>query len=224
MQEQINTPSYKGYERRGLSEHKQRHVNDHLTPLAAIIVIPGLFVADLSTFDTVLGAILIFLSVATNYSLRYMAKAEKARFFGSIRVCANYAFNVILLWLLYTAWPPVWLLLFLMSIGVAIYQRRKDSFLTSIAFSIMLIIVHFVFGEQSLQAWTEIGVMVSMMVLMNLYVNGLVKQPGTIGSGVLGVNQAQDSNQVQDANQTQGVQTQGVDQVLGVDQGAQSQV
>ena len=204
MHEQVETPRYKGYERRGLSETKQRHVNDHLTPLAAIIVIPGLFVAKLPMLETMLAGSLILVSVAINYLLMFLAKAEKARFFGSIRVTSNYIVNIVLLWMLYAAWPPVWLLLLLMSIGVAIYQPRKDSLRTSVAFSLMLIVVHMIFGEQSSTAWIEVGVMSWMIVLMNLYVNGLVRRPGLLPSD-------ETDNEAQDANQVQAV-----DQVLGV--------
>jgi hypothetical protein len=202
MQEQINTPGYKGYERRGLSEHKQRHVHDHLTPLAAIIVVPGLLVANLPMFDALLAGGLICVSVVMNYLLMYMGKAEKARFYGSVRVTSNYVVNVGLLWLLYAAWPPVWLLLLLMSIGVAIYQPRRGSFRTSIAFALMLVTVHWVFGEHSLAAWTQVGVIASMLILLNLYVNGLVHRPAVQGaSQAQGMNQVQGVTQVQGANQ-----------------------
>ncbi len=108
------------------------------------------------------------------------------------------------MWLLYAAWPSVWLLLLLSSIGVAIYQPRKDSFRASIAFALMLIVIHWMFGEQSVWAWTEAGVMASMLILLNMYVNGLVKRPGL-----------QNVDQLQTAEQTQGisqVQGQGANQ------------
>jgi len=177
-----------------LSEKKQRHVHDHLTPLAAIIVVPGLFAANLSQREIILAGSLIVFSVIINYTLMYMAKGEKARFFGSIKVPTNYVVNILLLWLLYAAWPPVWLLLLLTSIGVAIYQPRKDSFLAAIALALMLVVVHWMFGEQTMQAWTQAGVMASMLVLLNMYVNGLVKRPGLLPN-----------DQEQDVSQMQGI-------------------
>ena len=49
MQDEGSANQWEGSDRRGMTEAKLRHVNDHLTPLAAIIVIPGLLVAPLPT-------------------------------------------------------------------------------------------------------------------------------------------------------------------------------
>jgi hypothetical protein len=87
----------------------------------------------------------------------------------------NYVVNILLLWLLYATWSPVWLLLLLMSIGVAVYQNRRDSLLAGLAFAAMLLVVHWNFGAQSVMAWTEVGVKASMVMLLNLYVNGLLR-------------------------------------------------
>ena len=177
MQAEGGSTDYQGNERRGLSEINLRHVNDHLTPLAAIIVIPGLLVATLPMRAVVVAGGLIFLSVVVNYTLMYLMRGNRARFIGSIRVTTNYAVNIVLSWLLYAAWGPVWLLLLLMSIGVAIYQSRRDSLIAGLAFSLMLLVVHWNFGEQSVLAWTEAGVKASMVILLNLYVNGLMRRP-----------------------------------------------
>lgn len=176
MQAEGSSTEYKEIERRGLSEDKLRHVHDHLTPLAAIIVIPGLLVATLPMRSAVVAGALIVLSVVLNYTLMYLARGNKASFFGSIRVVSNYVVNIFLLWLLYAAWSPVWLLLLLMSIGVAIYQNRRDSFLAGLAFALMLLVVHWNFGEQSAMAWTEVGVKAAMVMLLSLYVNGLLRR------------------------------------------------
>jgi len=176
MQGEISSTEFKEVERRGLSEEKLRHVNDHLTPLAAIIVIPGLLVAGLPMRAAIIAASLIVMSVVVNYTLMYLARGDKTRFYGSIRVVINYVVNIILSWLLYAVWGPVWLLMLLMSIGVAIYQKRKDSLMAGLAFALMLLVIHWNFGEQSLVAWTEAGVKAAILILVNLYVNGLVKR------------------------------------------------
>jgi hypothetical protein len=175
MQAESSSTQFRGVDRRGLSEDKLRHVNDHLTPLAAIIVLPALLVADLPVSSAIVVGSLIVLSVILNYSLMYLARGNKARFFGSIRVVVNYVVNILLLWLLYATWSPVWLLLLLMSIGVAVYQNRRDSFLAGLAFAVMLLVVHWNFGELSMMAWTQVGVEASMVILVNLYVNGLLR-------------------------------------------------
>lgn len=174
MQEEDKTTEWQGLDRRGMSERSLRHVNDHLTPLAAIIVVPGLLVASLPMRARVVAGILIGLSVVINYVSIYLMKGD-ARFVGSIRVSINYIVNIFLSWLLYAAWGPVWLLLLLMSIGVAVYQTRRDSLLAGIAIALMLLTVHWNYGDPSLLAWTEAGVKASIIVLFNLFVNGLMR-------------------------------------------------
>ena len=175
MQEEGSSTEYDGPERRGLSERMLHHVNDHLTPLAAIIVIPGILVAPLPIRGAVVAGILIFLSVVVNYVSVYLMKGKSARFIGSIRVGTNYVVNIFLSWLLYAAWGPVWLLLLLMSIGVAVYQTRRDSLIAALAIALMLLAVHWNFGDHSVLAWTEVGVKASIIILLNLFVNGLMR-------------------------------------------------
>jgi hypothetical protein len=177
MQGNVSSTDFQESERRGLSETKLRHVNDHLTPLAAIIVIPGLLVANLPMRDAIVAGSLIVLSVVVNYTLMYLMGGNRARLIGSIRVTTNYVINIVLLWLLYATWGPVWLLLLLMSIGVAVYLPRRDSLIAALAFALMLVAVHWNFGDHSVMAWTEVGVKASMIILLNLYVNGCLKRP-----------------------------------------------
>ena len=178
MQEEGSSTSGQGSDRRGMSEAKLRHVNDHLTPLAAIIVVPGILASILaSTLPTraaVVAGVLIASSVIINYVSIWVMKYD-VRFIGSIRVSINYIVNIFLSWLLYAAWSPVWLLLLLMSIGVAVYQKRRDSMIAGLAIAIMLLTVHWNYGEQSLLAWTGAGVKAAIIILFNLFVNGLMR-------------------------------------------------
>ncbi len=174
MQEEGGSAGFQGVDRRGISAKKVRHVNQYLTPLAAVIVVPGILVAGLPTLAAVVAGALIILSVTLNYLSIYLLK-ENARFIGRIRVAINYTVNIFLAWLLYSAWSPVWLLLLLMAIGVAIYQSRRDSFVAGLAIALMLLAVHWNFGEHSLLAWMEVGVKASMIVLISLFMNGLMK-------------------------------------------------
>ena len=80
MQAESSSTQFTGVDRRGLSEDKLRHVNDHLTPLAAIIVLPALLVANLPLRSAIMTGALIVLSVILNYTLMYLARGNKARF------------------------------------------------------------------------------------------------------------------------------------------------
>ena len=172
MQDEGSSKQWQGSDRRGMSEEKLRHVNDHLTPLAAIIVIPGLLVAPLPTRAKVVAGVLIAFSVILNYLSIYVMDWN-VRLIGTVRVATNYICNIFLSWLLYAVWGPVWLLLLLMSIGVAVYQDRRDSLIAGSAIALMLLAVHWNYGDHSLLAWTEAGVKASIIILINLFVNGL---------------------------------------------------
>ena len=156
-----------------MSAEKFRQVNNHLTPLAVLIVVPGLLVAPLPKLVVISSGILIAYSVFINYLSLYLLK-RNIRLIGSIRVGSNYAVNICLLWLLYSAWPLVWVLFLLMSIGVALYQSRRDSLLAGAAIALMLLAVHWSFGGDSLQDWAIVGVKASIIILLNLFVNNLV--------------------------------------------------
>ena len=169
-------------ERRRLSEQKIRYVNNHLTPLAVVIVVPGLIVTPLPLIAAIVGWVLITYSVLINYLTVYLMD-RNARFIGSLRVGSNYTVNIILLWLLYAEWPVVWVLLLLMSLGIAVYQHRRDSFLASLAFSMMLLVVHWNFGDNSLWGWSLAATEVIIIVLFNLFVNGLLRMEAVEGNG-----------------------------------------
>ena len=165
-----------------MSAEKFRHVNNHLTPLAALIVVPGLFVAPLPKLMVISSGILIAYSVFINYLSMYLLK-RNISLIGSIRVVSNYAVNICLLWLLYSAWPLVWVLFLLMSIGVALYQSRRDSLLGAGAIALMLLAVHWNFGGDSLQDWAIVGVKASIIILLNLFVNSLLSMSNRPGRG-----------------------------------------
>ena len=150
-----------------------RHVNNHLTPLAVLIVVPGLLVAPLPKLVVISSGILIAYSVFINYLSLYLLK-RNIRLIGSIRVGSNYAVNICLSWFLYSAWPLVWVLFLLMSIGVGLYQSRRDSLVGGTAIALMLLAVHWSFGGDSLQDWAIVGVKASIIILLNLFVNNLV--------------------------------------------------
>jgi len=155
-----------------MSAEKFRQVNNYLTPLAVLIVVPGLLVAPLPKLVVISSGILIAYSVFINYLSLYLLK-RNIRLIGSIRVVSNYVVNIFLSWLLYAAWPLVWVLFLLMSIGVALYQSRRDSLVAGAAIALMLLVVHWSYGGDSLQDWAIVGVKASIIILLNLFVNSL---------------------------------------------------
>lgn len=149
-----------------------RHVNDHLTPLAAVVVVPGLFVAPLSRFHILLGAGLLVYSILMNYLSIFLLRRD-VEMVGKFRVISNYVVNIALVLVLYKVWPTVWLLLLLMSVGPALYQDRRDAMLTGVAVAALFLVVHGLWGTHSAGAWAEAVVKAYAIVAFSLFVSGV---------------------------------------------------
>ena len=119
-----------------LTPEKFRHVNDHLTPLAVLVVLPGVLLAALSRADVWLSVGLLAYAVLMNY-VSVLVPSRNVQRLAKFRVGSNYVVNIALVWVLYRVWPSVWLLLLLMSVGPALYQSRRDATLTGVAVAVL---------------------------------------------------------------------------------------
>ena len=153
-----------------------RHVNDHLTPLAVVVVVPGLSLAPLSRVRMLVSGGLLVYSVLMNYLSMFLLRRDLV-VVGRFRVVSNYVVTIGLVWVLYTAWPTVWLLLLLTSVGPALYQDRRDAILTGLAMAVFLLVVHGLLGAHSGAAWAEAGVKAYAIVALSLFVSGLPPGP-----------------------------------------------
>jgi hypothetical protein len=151
-----------------------KHVHSHLTPLAILAVAPGLMFTDIPESHRVLGAVLFFYAIMMNYLSMYLITHKKnVDDIAKLRVVSNYVTNIGLACILYQAWPMVWLLLLMMSIGPAIYQPRREAMGSAGAVAMMLLAVHYFFGEPGLGPWLEALARGGAIVLLGLFVNGL---------------------------------------------------
>ena len=155
-----------------LTAEKLRHVNNHLTPLAVLVVVPGLLVARLSRLEILLSVGLLAYAVLTNALVTVLLQ-RNVELLTKLRVISNYVVNIALVLLLYRVWPSIWLVLLLMSVGPALYQSRRDATLTGVAVAALLLVVHGAFGTYSAVAWADAGVKASTIVVLSLFVSGL---------------------------------------------------
>lgn len=149
-----------------------RHVNNHLTPLAVLVVVPGLVVAGLPRVRALLSLGLLVYSVLVNY-LSVLWLGQRVEKVAKFRVVSNYLVNIALVWLLYTSWPAIWLVLLLMAVGPALYQSRRDAALTGVAVAMLLLAVHGLLGDYSVLAWADAGVKACAIVVLSLFVSAI---------------------------------------------------
>ncbi|MBI4678951.1 MAG: hypothetical protein HY748_15335 [Elusimicrobia bacterium] len=154
------------------------HVNNHLTPLAVIIVAPAFVVAQLPRPVAIATAVLLVYSVTMNYLSVRLLRLHLGMV-RSLRVASNYAVNICLLMMLYNYWPLAWLLFLLMSIGIAVYQSPRDSTLISSSFAVILLGVHWAYGGDSAMGWATVVVLAATIVIFNRFVNGLMRLPSS---------------------------------------------
>jgi hypothetical protein len=155
-----------------MTENRLRHVNDHLTPLAVVVVVPGLFVVSLSKLVAILSVGLLAYAVIVNHaSVAFFGRSPER--VAKLRVVSNYVVNIALVWLLYAGWPAIWLLLLLMAVGPASYLRWRDALWTGIAVAAFLFVIHGLLGSQSMAAWASVGVEACAIVILSLFVSGL---------------------------------------------------
>lgn len=159
-----------------LTLERIRRVNDHLTPLGVLVVAPGLMFAPLSAGPRALAMALFLLSLAVNLGSIKFLRRDVDRY-GKARVAGNYVASAGLVCLLYRAWPTVWVLLLLMSLGPATYQSRRDTLKSSAAVAALLCAAQFFYGEPTLAAWMEAGVKAAVIVLSAMFVNGVAEAP-----------------------------------------------
>lgn len=154
---------------------RMRHVNSHLTPMAVVIVAPALFLAPVSKAVALTGAALLAYSLLLNFLTLSWARhhAERTR---KLRVFSNYAVNIILLWLFYPVWPTMWLLLLLMSVGVA-YQTRRAEIVSGAVFAAMLLAVHLIMGERSLTATVQAATQAALIFAFSLFTGAIGRLP-----------------------------------------------
>ncbi len=153
---------------------KMSHVDNHLTPLAVAVVAPGLFLAPIGRTLTIVGTILLLFSLAVNGTALYYGRQEAGRI-GKFRVVSNFVVNIAFLWILYPVWPPVWILLLLMSAGVGAYQGQGRETVLGAIFAGMLLVVHAVFGDHSVLGWAEALTKAVVVFMFSLYVAGLIR-------------------------------------------------
>jgi hypothetical protein len=161
-----------------ISIERVHHVHNHLTPLAVILIVPGLFVAELSRQHVAFVAGLLCLSLLINsWSAMRAGRSAKSHAIGKARVISNYAINILLLWLLYKPWPSVWLLLLLTASGAAVYQQRWRARNSALGCSALLATVHAVYGAPGVQGWVETVVRIGVIIAFTLFINGIKDLP-----------------------------------------------
>ena len=140
--------------RPGREEFQQRAVgyliNRYLTFYAVVLILLGV-AAEGKTPVSGLALGILAVTTAGNWILTTMMrrKASQIVLIRNVRIAFNYLFNIPLVYLLWPSWPPVWMLLMLSMVNVAIFEDIKTTAGTAGLFTIVLAYVHYMRGDHT---------------------------------------------------------------------------
>jgi hypothetical protein len=149
-------------------------INAYLTPLAIILVL--LAVVFSKPYGTVLywSIALLGAGLVNNLVTASFLKDKQPLLY--FRMCLNILINIILVYLLIGYWGPIWFLLLTTPIATAVYSTRIRTLFTSLAMSLVLVLIYAVRGVSSAQAWGQAASRIVLIVILSLFINSLVSR------------------------------------------------
>lgn len=148
----------------------------YLNPCTLLLVIMGILFASEPPEITYMALILAIITTIFNFmTLAYALK--KPNTFKSVqlvRVIFNYLVNVLLVFILYPYWQPIWLILLLTLMGISAITSRANTLANAVFMSIMLL---WVLYQRDLLHGAALGqglTYVILFFLASLFINHIV--------------------------------------------------
>jgi membrane-associated HD superfamily phosphohydrolase len=151
-------------------------IGRYATPLALILILTGLIFSPLSHLPRRIVAVLFISSAFLNFSFVPLVSRlpEGTRsLLAKSRASINLWINIVLVYLLGTAWPPIWLLLSISSVATAIYGKRERALLTAVFLTVVLGIVNALHSLNTPYNWALVAAKGSFIILTSLMINVL---------------------------------------------------
>jgi hypothetical protein len=146
-------------------------IDVYLTPYAIVLVVMGAVSSGLHRATEAALGIVVFTSLANAAFMVWMRRRpSKAVLIRHLRIGFNYCFNIILLYLLWPYWRPIWMLFLLSIVAIGIFEDRRSTASTAGMFTVIILFVHHLRGgDQSWSAQCEV-----IMFLVTIWTAGLL--------------------------------------------------
>lgn len=155
-------------------------VNRYATPFAVLLVIMAIFfpspIRAVRNLSIGLLTFSVFFNLFTVGLIR--RRPEILPRLKKLRMYTNLAVNVVLVYALGPYWPPIWLLLALTPIATAIYASPRQSLISSLLISFLIMGIHLAHGGSGLAEWGQTLTRASFVIFLSLLLNELAQEAG----------------------------------------------
>ena len=153
-----------------------RIVNWFMTPFALVLVMMGIYFGKPDLGSMRLAVVIVMFTCWANVASLYVLEKHPSRMelIRKTRVVANYLFNLGLLYLLLPVWKPIWMLLLLTILAVAIYETREGTIVHAALFTFMLLFVGSLRGMLKGAVLGELIMYAATIWFAGLFVNALI--------------------------------------------------
>jgi len=126
-----------------LAGAKVNIVSRYFTPLAVLIIANGIILTSPpSPLWQIASGLLAFSYLFNHFSTRWVERDPQKRGFRIlVRVYTNLAVNAAIVYLIGEYWTPVWLLLLLSPIATAIYGSLKQTLISALLGTLILMLI-----------------------------------------------------------------------------------
>lgn len=155
-------------------------LNLYFTPFAAVLVVVAIYFSepDSATKSSALGILVVSLLVnhwfAKN-TYRFVGWAGRLKL---IQVWLTFLWSLLLFYLLFPYWAPMWLLLAMPAVTAALYQDKPQTLMTGLAAGGTVLLVYYLRWRGSdipAQLWAQAAVHAGFIPVLGLFVHALAQ-------------------------------------------------
>lgn len=150
-------------------------VNRYATPLAVLLVSLGIIFSSPRSPLREIAVGLLFFSVVFNFLTVKLIGRGGLPGLLETRLAVNLGVNIVLVYILGEGWAPIWLLLPLTPMAVAVYGSQRATLAASFAVSAVLLIIRAAHGPVTPVDWGQTAAYGAFTILMSLLVNELAR-------------------------------------------------
>jgi hypothetical protein len=155
-------------------------LNLYFTPFAAVLVVVALYFSEPDKTTKYCAFAILALSLIVNH---WFAK-NTYRFIGwtgrlkLIQVWLTFLWSVLLFYLLFPYWAPMWLLLTMPAVTAALYQDKAETIATGLLSGATVLFVYWLRwrgNDIPAQLWAQAGVHAAFIPVLALFVHALAQ-------------------------------------------------